>query len=77
MDELTAKIHMQYLEEEIFKMEKTAKGIKKMISNNYKKNNDDLVHTLQKLHKTTLKNIKNKKKELKDRYNKEIENENN
>lgn len=68
-------IHMKYLEAEIIKMQKTAEGLEKMLEE--KKKDTDFVNTLQKIHLTTLKNIENKKRELKTLYDKEVEVENN
>lgn len=77
MDELTEKIHIKYLQEEIVKMQKTAKGLEKMIDKKDPKKDNDLIEMLQKLHLTTINNIENKKRMLKELYNKEIEIDNN
>ena len=77
MDELSEKIHIKYLQEEIVKMQKTAKGLEKMIDKKDRQKDNDLIEMLQKLHLTTINNIENKKRTLKKLYNKEIEIDNN
>jgi hypothetical protein len=76
MDKFTEKIHMEYLQEEIVKMQKTAEGLQKMINKKDLIEDDDLIETLQKLRFTTLNNIKNKEEKLKEIYNKKMKIEN-
>jgi anion-transporting ArsA/GET3 family ATPase len=77
MNELTEKIQIQYLQEEIEKMLKTAKGLKKMIDEKDPKKNRELIDSLQKIRKITLNSIEHKQRELKQLYNKNIDEENN
>jgi hypothetical protein len=77
MDELTEKIHLQYLEEEIKKMQKTASGLKKMIDKKDPKKDVELIDSLQKIRLTTIKNIEEKQRELEQLYNEYVEEENN
>jgi hypothetical protein len=77
MDELTEKIHIQYLEEEIKKMQKTASGLKKMIDKKDPKKDVELIDSLQNIRSTTIKNIKEKQRELEEHYNKYVQEENN
>jgi hypothetical protein len=77
MDELAEKIHIQYLREEIEKMQKTAKELEKMIDKKDPIKDDDLIEILQKIRSTTLDNIENKKSELNEIYNKNMKIDNN
>jgi len=77
MDAFTEKIHRQYLIQEINKMQKTAKGLEKMIEEKEPCKDDDLIDVLQNLHLNTIENIKKKKRELKNLYNIDLEINNN
>lgn len=77
MDRITEKIHMQYLKEEIVKMQKTAKGLEEMIDKKDPKKDDELIDILQKIRSNTLDNIENKERELQEFYNKKVEIDNN
>jgi hypothetical protein len=77
MDGKIERIHMQYLQEEIIKMQKTAKGLTQMINEKDPEKDDDLIKSLKQLRSTTLDNIENKEKELEEIYNKKVEIDNN
>jgi len=70
------KIFMDYLQVEIERMQKTAKVLEKMIDDKYPEKDDDLIETLRNIRSTTLKNIDDKKRELKCLYNKKSETDN-
>jgi hypothetical protein len=65
MDEFIEKIHKEYLKEEIKKMEKTAKGLERMIEDIKFKKDNDLIKNFKDMHCTTKTKINQKKKELK------------
>ena len=77
MDKLTEKIHMQYLQAEIMKMQKTFEDLDKMIDESKQNKDSELVETLQDLQKITFDTIEHKKEELKKLYNIEIKADNN
>jgi len=77
MDDFERKIQLQYLEEEIKKMKKTEKGLRKMMKDEGIKEDDELIKTLENIHSTTLSSIENKKRELKKMYNQKIHVDNN
>ena len=77
MDAFTEKIHKQYLIEEINKMQKTAKSLKKMMVETDPIKDDDLIVVLHRLHLNAIENIKSKKRELKNLYNIDLEINNN
>ena len=77
MNELSEKIHIQYLQEEIEKMQKTAKGLKKMIDEKAPIKDSELIDSLQNIRLITLNSIEHKQRELKDIYNKGLDEENN
>jgi hypothetical protein len=77
MDRTAIQIHMNYLHEEIGKMQKTAKGLKKMIDEQDPIQEDDVIETLQHLRATTLACIEKKKDEPNELYTKKVELDNN
>jgi hypothetical protein len=77
MNELKEKIHIQYLQEEIYKMQKTANCLKKMIDDKDPERDQDLINSLKTMRSTTLNSIENKQRELKNFYNNKINSNNN
>jgi hypothetical protein len=77
MDELIGKIHIQYLQEEILKMQNTAKGLEKIIDKKDPIKDDDLIKTLDEIRLNTIDVIEKKKKELKNLYLKQQDINNN
>lgn len=77
MEELTENIHIQYLKEEIIKMQKTSKCLQEMIAKKDPEKDDELIQILDRIHSTTMDTIKNKEKKLKQLYDRAVETDNN
>ena len=69
-------IILDYLQKEIEKMEKTVKGLEKMIHEKDPEKDSELIKDLCNIQSITMKNIDIKKKKLNYLYNKEIETDN-
>lgn len=67
MDEFTEKIHINYLKQEIYKMQKTAEDLSKMIEND-KNGDNELKESLESLRRNTIEHLEIKKRELNAMY---------
>ena len=77
MDTFTEKINTKYLEDEIEKMEKTARGLEQMINEKDPERAADLIETLNDMYSATIDAIENKKSKFQQLYDKSVSCEDN
>lgn len=77
VNELSEEIYIKYLSEEIEKMQKTAKGLEKMIDEKDPDKDYELIDSLKNIRLTTINSIANKQRELEQLYTKIMSENNN